>query len=419
MVKILAVKARSILDSRGNPTVECDIKTEKGLSRASVPSGASTGSHEAVELRDNAKAYLGKGVERAVKNVNTIIARALKGKDPTRQEEIDKLLIELDGTANKSKLGANAILSASLACARAGSAAKGVELFEHIQKISSTKKCTIPVPALNIINGGKHAGNKIDVQEYMIIPVKAKSFSHALQISSEIYHKLKETLKLRFGAYATNVGDEGGFAPPLNCIEEPLELITDTIIKLGYWKEVKLAMDVAATSFWKGNKYLVEGKETTADLLLERYEELAKTFPLVSIEDPFYEEDFEHFAQLHTKTDLQIVGDDLLCTNLSRIKKAAEHHSCNALLLKMNQIGTLSEALAAASYAKSRHWNVMVSHRSGETEDNFIADLCVGTASGQIKAGAPCRGERLAKYNQLLRLEEKGIKYAGKNLRFS
>ncbi|HLF54944.1 MAG TPA: phosphopyruvate hydratase [Candidatus Nanoarchaeia archaeon] len=412
MSKIITVRARQILDSRGNPTVECDIKTTDGVFRASVPSGASTGTHEAAELRDGGKAFLGKGVQKAVRNINITIARKIKGRQPV-QEEIDELMIKLDGTKNKSKLGANAILAVSMAVARAGAAARGMRLYEYIGKLYGTKKFTMPVPAFNIINGGKHAGNKIDIQEYLIMPVGAKSFAEAMQIGSEIYHTLKESLINNFGNKAINVGDEGGFAPPLTCIEEPFDYITNAIIKTGYWKKVKIGIDAAATTFWKHNAYYIEGQEYTTEELMEKYEQLADAYPLASIEDPFNEEDFESFAKLKKRVKAQIVGDDLLATNPARVQKAIMKKSCNCLLLKINQIGTITEALRAAKLAQKAGWNIMVSHRSGETGDCFIADLAVGMAAGQIKAGAPCRGERLAKYNQLLRIEEETkAKYA-------
>ncbi len=419
MPKILAIKARQILDSRGNPTVECDIKTSEGIFRASVPSGASTGIHEALELRDGGNPFLGQGVERAVKNINMIIAKKLKGKTII-QEEVDECMIKLDGTANKSRLGANAILAVSMATARA--AAAGRPLYEHIGELYENKKFTLPVPAFNIINGGKHAGNKLDIQEYMIMPIGAKNFSEALRIGSEIYHTLKKDLENHFGKTAINVGDEGEFAPPLTCMEEPFDYITDAIVKLGYWKKVKLAIDCASTTFWRDGVYYLEGQEYRPNELAEKYEELTNSYPLISIEDPYYEEDFENFAKLNKKLPIQIVGDDLLVTNPKRVQKAIVHDSCNCLLLKINQIGTITEALKAAQMTKKQDWNIMVSHRSGETEDSFIADLAVGIASGQIKSGAPCRGERLAKYNQLLRIEEQlGRKatYAGKTIRFS
>jgi len=420
MTKILAVKARQVLDSRGNPTVECDIKTEQGIFRASVPSGASTGVHEALELRDGGNPFLGNGVQRAVKNINLVLAKRLKGRTII-QEDIDELMIKIDGTTNKSKIGANAMLAVSMAAARAGAGEQ--PLYEYIGGLYENKKFTLPVPAFNIINGGKHAGNKLDIQEYMILPVGAKSFSEALQIGSEIYHTLKKNLENHFGKSAINVGDEGGFAPPLTCIEEPFDYITDTIIKLGYWKKVKLGIDCAATTNWRHGAYYLEGHEFKPSELAEKYEELVNNYPLVSIEDPYYEEDFDNFSKLNKKLkDTQIVGDDLLVTNPKRVQKAIVQDSCNCLLLKINQIGTITEALTASHMAMKHDWNVMVSHRSGETEDTFIADLAVGINAGQIKSGAPCRGERLAKYNQLLRIEEQlGRKatYAGKTIKFA
>jgi len=420
MAKILAVKARSIIDSRGNPTVECDIKTTDGIFRASVPSGASTGTNEALELRDGGKAFLGKGVQRAVNNINLILAKKLRGRNPAAQKEIDELMIKLDGTENKSKLGANATLAVSMALTRAGAAARKIPLYEFIARLHGTKKLAMPIPAFNIINGGKHAGNKLDIQEYMILPTGAKNFAEALRMGTEIYHTLKQNLENHFGKTAINVGDEGGFAPPLTCIEEPFDYITDAIIKLGYWKKVKLGIDCAATTFWKDKVYYLEGQEYKPQELAGKYEDLVNAYPIISIEDPFYEEDFANFASLNKKlTNTQIVGDDLLVTNPKRIKKAIAQKSCSCLLLKINQIGTITEALEAAQLAKKAGWNIMTSHRSGETEDSFIADLAVGIAAGQIKSGAPCRGERLAKYNQLLRIEEEtGASYAGKTVRF-
>lgn len=368
MAKILALKARSILDSRGNPTVECDLKTNDGVFRASVPSGASTGTHEAHELRDNGKEYLGMGVQRAVNNINLILAKKLKGR-AVGQKDIDEFMIKLDGTHNKSKLGANTILAVSMAAARAGAAAKKMPLYAYLGKLAGVKKFTMPVPSFNIINGGKHAGGKLDFQEYMIMPTKAKNFAEALRMGSEIYHVLKKNLENQFGKTAINVGDEGGFAPPLTCIEEPFDYITDAIIKLGYWKKVKLAIDCAATTFWKNGTYYLDGQELKPDALVNRYEELANGYPLISIEDPFYEEDFSNFAKLSKKLpNTQIVGDDLLCTNPERIQKAITRNSCNCLLLKMNQIGTITEALKAVQMAKKAGWRIMVSHRSGKQQ---------------------------------------------------
>jgi enolase len=419
MGAIKQIAAREIIDSRGNPTIECEMFSAKNSARASVPAGASTGVHEAHELRDGGRRYRGKGVLKAVRNVNTVIAKALAGKNPADQDAIDCLLRDIDCTPNKSKLGANAMLAASLAVCKLAAKEKETPLYEHIGSLYGNKKFTLPVPAFNIINGGKHAGNKLDFQEYMLLPVGAKSFSEAMQIGAEIYQELKELLEKRFGKPAINVGDEGGFAPPLTCIQEPLDFIADAAQNLGYWKKVAFGIDAAASTFHRKQRYIVEEREMDAIELMEKYIELIGAYPVASIEDPFHEDDFKHFAQLTRQIGkrVQIVGDDLLCTNPDRIRAAQNEGSCNALLLKVNQIGTLSEALQAARLAMHSNWNVMVSHRSGETTDCFIADLAVGIASGQIKAGAPCRGERLAKYNQLLRIEEqlgKKAAYAGR-----
>lgn len=420
MSTIKRIAAREILDSRGVPTVEVAMFSAKNSASASVPSGASTGVHEAVELRDGGKRYFGKGVLRAVKNVNTVIAKKLAGK-ALDQEKIDQLLVDLDGSPDKCELGANAILAVSLAACRLAAKEQGIPLYTHIAKMFGTKKAVLPVPAFNVINGGKHAGNKLDFQEYMLLPVGAKSFSEALQIGSEVYHELKQLLEKDFGKVAINVGDEGGFAPPLTCVEEPLDYLAQAVQNLGYWKKVAFGIDVAASTFYREQKYYVEGEQLSSADLLDKYLELVGAYPLISIEDPFHEDDFEGFAKLtrQLRKRAQVVGDDLLCTNPDRISAAAVRESCNALLLKVNQIGTLSEALDAAKLALAQKWNVMVSHRSGETTDCFIADLAVGIASGQIKAGAPCRGERLTKYNQLLRIEEelgKKASYAGRFL---
>jgi enolase len=416
MSVIKQIAAREILDSRGMPTVEVEVSSAKHVARASVPSGASTGVHEALELRDGGKRYHGKGVLQTVKNVNSVIAKALKGKNPADQHAIDQSLVNLDGTTDKSKLGANALLAVSLACCRLAAQEQDIPLHKHIAKLFGNKKTVLPVPAFNIINGGRHAGNKIDFQEYMLLPVGAKSFAEALQIGSEVYHELKIILETRFGRAAINVGDEGGFAPPLTCIHEPLDLIAEAVQNLGYWKKVAFGIDAAASAFHKGT-YLVEGEQWSSQDLLEKYLELISSYPLVSIEDPFHEEAFDDFARLTRQAGkrCQIVGDDLLCTNPERIRTAVARKSCTALLLKPNQIGTLSEALDSARLALGSEWNVMVSHRSGETTDCFIADLAIGLGTGQIKAGAPCRGERLAKYNQLLRIEQESkAKYAGR-----
>ncbi len=435
MSKIKAIKAREVLDSRGNPTVEVDVKVESKtgneIYRAIVPSGASTGTHEALELRDGEKRFFGKGVLKAVENVNSIIAKKVAGMNPEKQKEIDELMLKLDGTENKSKLGANAILGVSMAVTRAGAGSKKIPLYKHINELYSDSddkkrsknnndKFILPVPFMNVINGGKHAGNSLAIQEYMIAPVAARSFAEAMQLGCEVYHTLKEIIKAKYGKNAVNVGDEGGFAPPLSNVEEPLKLVQSAIDKLGYGKQIRIALDCAASEFYDEKKltYNVDGKELSSERLIDLYTDFAERYKLVSIEDPFDQEDFASYAELTksigksgknnnvNRDNVQIVGDDLLVTNVKRIKKAISVKACNALLLKVNQIGTITESLAAAKLSMDNRWNVMVSHRSGETEDSFIADLVVGIGSGEIKSGAPCRGERLAKYNQLLRIEE-------------
>ncbi|XP_053992265.1 enolase 2-like [Hylaeus volcanicus] len=441
MAVIKSIKAREILDSRGNPTVEVDLETADGLFRAAVPSGASTGIYEAVELRDKDKSrYLGKGVLKACSNVNDIIAPALIGKDVTHQKEIDLLLVEtLDGTKNewgwsKSKLGANAILAVSMAVCRAGAAAKRLPLYKYIATLNGTpmEKLIMPVPAFNVINGGSHAGNKLPMQEFMILPVGAKSFREALQIGAEVYHSLKLVIKKKYGLDATNVGDEGGFAPNISSDFEALDILVEAIEAANHTGKVKIGMDVAASEFFQK----VNGKEVynldfksekssrivSGDELTKIYKQFCEKYPMVSIEDPFDQDDWVHYQKM-TETlgkSIQIVGDDLLVTNCERIRKAQNVKACNALLLKVNQIGSVSEAISAAQMSRKNGWGVMVSHRSGETEDTFIADLVVGLGCGQIKTGAPCRSERLAKYNQLLRIEEElasSSKFAGVNFR--
>ncbi|HLD89023.1 MAG TPA: phosphopyruvate hydratase [Candidatus Nanoarchaeia archaeon] len=406
--KILQIKAREILDSRGNPTIEVDCITDYGTSRASVPSGASTGKHESLELRDNNSRFLGKGVQNAVDNVNKIIAPKLISRDCKQQREIDELMIGIDGTKNKAKLGANAILGVSLAVCKAASMNFEMPLYKYIAEIYENKKFILPVPAMNIINGGAHAGNQLDIQEYSIMPVGAKNFREAMQMGSEVYHTLKELLKKNYGTNSTNVGDEGGFAPPLNRVEDPLDLIEEAIKQRGYSKKIFTALDCAASQFFKNGLYVLNNKNFSAEELIDYYKTLTRSYSIISIEDPFAEEEFENFAMLKKELGkkIQIIGDDILVTNIERIKTAIENDSCSCLLLKVNQIGTLSEALDASKLAQNAGWNVQVSHRSGETEDNFIADLTVGIGNGQIKSGAPSRGERLAKYNQLLRIEE-------------
>ncbi|MBU0456590.1 MAG: phosphopyruvate hydratase [Nanoarchaeota archaeon] len=405
MSTITKIKAREILDSRGNPTIEVEVHTDNVHQTAAVPSGASTGIHEALELRDKTKRYLGKGVQKAARNVNKKIAPLLQNLDCSRQREIDSLMIEKDRTENKSRLGANAILGVSLACARAAAEEGNKFLFEYINILSATgKEMVMPRPFFNVINGGKHAGNNLAFQEFMISP-KANSFKEALRMGSEVYHILKEVIEKKYGKEATNVGDEGGFAPPVKKAEEALELLKAAIKKAGYTKNIEIAIDCAASEFYKNGHYYLHSK-MNKETLLTYYLHLIKKYPIISIEDPFEQEDFLSFAELKNRSKIQIVGDDLTVTNIERIEEAVKENSCNCLLLKVNQIGTLTEALDAVKLAYENGWKVMVSHRSGETEDTFIADLTVGIGCGMIKAGAPCRGERTAKYNQLLRIEE-------------
>ncbi|KAJ3216227.1 phosphopyruvate hydratase [Clydaea vesicula] len=426
------VFARQIFDSRGNPTVEVEVTTDKGIFRAAVPSGASTGVHEALELRDNdTSAYMGKGVQTACANVNNIVAPALvkENLDVTNQEAVDQFLLDLDGTKNKAKLGANAILGVSMAVCRAGAAEKNVPLYQHIGDLSgNSSPFVLPVPAFNVINGGSHAGNKLAMQEFMILPTGASNFSEAMKIGSEVYHHLKSVIKKKYGQDATNVGDEGGFAPNIQDNKEGLDLLVAAISKAGYTDKVKIGMDVAASEFYKEGKYDLNFKDANSDkskwlsgeALADLYKSFVKDYPIVSIEDPFDQDDFDSYNKLTKAVSIQIVGDDLTVTNPERIQMAIDQKACNGLLLKVNQIGTVTESIKAAKLSQSDGWGVMVSHRSGETEDTFIADLVVGLKTGQIKTGAPCRSERLAKYNQLLRIEEElGSKsvYAGVHFR--
>lgn len=438
MAAIEKIFARSIFDSRGNPTVEVDMWVDGVLSRASVPSGASTGAYEAVELRDDSNPrYMGKGVQTAVDNVNNIIAPTLIGMDPTDQKAIDEAMISLDGTENKGKLGANAVLGVSLAASKAGAAAKGVPLYRHFADLAGNDKLMMPVPCFNVINGGSHAGNKLAFQEYFVIPTGAKDFKDAMMIGSEVYHTLKGIIKKKFGGDATLIGDEGGFAPPCDC-RSGLELIMEAIDKAGYNGKCTVGLDVAASEFKK--KDTPSGKDAMYDLgmwdtvegeqpvlsaaeLTEFYGELMRDFPIVTIEDAFDEDDWENWSDFVAKNGeaVQVVGDDLTVTNPKKIKRAVDEKAANALLLKVNQIGSITEAIQAVKDAKSAGWGVMTSHRSGETEDTYIADLAVGLCTGQIKTGAPCRSERLSKYNQLLRIEEElgadAAPYAGTNFR--
>lgn len=400
---IAGIRAREILDSRGNPTIEVDITTEGGVTgSAAVPSGASTGIYEALELRDGGKRYGGKGVIKAIDAVIKTIQPKVKGMDVRCQKEIDEAIILLDGTENKSKLGGNAMLGVSLACARAAASSDGLRLYQYINKDAAL----LPVPFFNVINGGKHAANPLDFQEFMIAPVGAKSFREALQMGAEIYQILKKQLQKTYGNGAVNVGDEGGFAPPIKTPEDALDVLSKAIQEAGYKKEVKIGLDVASSTFYKDGFYTVSGKKYTTDELIELYRELVAKFPIISIEDPLHEEDFEGFVKATKLIPTQIVGDDLFVTNPKKLAKGIEMGACNALLWKVNQIGTLSEALEAATMAQKNKYGVMASHRSGDTEDPWVADLSVGIGSGQIKSGAPARGERTAKYNQLLRIEE-------------
>lgn len=410
----------------GNPTVEADVTTNKGTFRAAVPSGASTGIYEAVELRDGGDAWCGKGVAQAVANVNTAIAPALIGMDPTDQKAVDAKMNELDGTDNKGKLGANAILAVSMAVCKAGAAQKDVPLYKHIADLAGNAKLVLPVPSFNIINGGSHAGNALAMQEFMILPVGAATFTEAMRMGCEVYHALKGIIKKKYGQDACNVGDEGGFAPNIASNEEGLNLVNQAIEAAGYTGKVKVGMDVAASEFLKDGKYDLDfknkasdgSKALTGEELLGLYKKFCTDYPIVTIEDPFDQDDWDHTAAFTAEGLCQVVGDDLLVTNPARVKTAIEKKACNALLLKINQIGTITESIEAVRLAKEAGWGVMASHRSGETEDSFIADLAVGLATGQIKTGAPCRSERLAKYNQLLRIEaELGADavYAGDN----
>lgn len=430
-MSIQKIHARSIYDSRGNPTVEVDLYTDKGMFRAGVPSGASTGIHEALELRDNIKTeHLGKGVNQAVKNINEIIWPALQKEsfNVTNQEQIDRFMLALDGTKNKSKLGANAILGVSIAVCKAGAATKGVPLYRHIADLAGHKEIIMPVPAFNVINGGSHAGNKLAMQEFMLLPTGATNFREAMKIGSEIYHTLKNVIKAKYGLDACNVGDEGGFAPNIQDNMEGLELLKVAIEKAGYTGKVQIGMDVAASEFFENGNYNLDFKSkepnpalvVNADQLTQIYQDMIKNYPVVSIEDAFDQDDWAAWSKFQSQTPIQLVGDDLTVTNTERIKTAIEKKACNCLLLKVNQIGSVTESIESCKLAQSSGWGVMVSHRSGETEDSFIADLVVGLGTGQIKTGAPCRSERLAKYNQMLRIEEElgaSAKFAGVNFR--
>ena len=406
--KIKNVEAIEILDSRGNPTVEVTIGLEDGaLGTAAVPSGASTGAHEAVELRDGDKSrYYGKGVLKAVANVNGEIAKAVQGLDAGDQEKIDRTMIELDGTENKSKLGANAILGVSMASARAAAASAGVSLYRHL---GGDKANVLPVPMMNIINGGRHADFNIDLQEFMIQPLGAKSFSEALRAGAEVYHALKKVLKKK--GYNTGVGDEGGFAPALKSNAEAIEVIVEAISAAGYepGKDIYICLDPASSEIFENGKYLLrsEKRELSSEQMADYYAELVGKYPITSIEDGMAEDDWDGWVDLCKKIGdkVQLVGDDLFVTNTRRLQKGLELKAANSILIKVNQIGTLTETFEAIELARSNGWTAVVSHRSGETEDTTIADLVVACGTGQIKTGAPARSERVCKYNQLLRIE--------------
>ena len=410
MERIEAVSARQILDSRGNPTVEVEVILEDGsFGRAAVPSGASTGEFEAIELRDKVKErYLGKGVETAVKNVNTVIAAALTGMDATEQRLIDSALIELDGTPNKGRLGANAILGVSMAVARAAADSCYLPLYRYLGGASA---CRLPLPMMNILNGGAHAANNVDLQEFMIMPRGAESFRECLRMGAEVFHSLASVLKAK--GMSTAVGDEGGFAPDLKSNEEALDLIMAAIEKAGYrpGEDVAIALDPASSSFYRDGAYVFhksDGSRKSSNEMIAFYEGLISKYPIVSIEDGLDENDWDAWRLFTTKLGdrIQIVGDDLFVTNTERIGRGLNERSANAVLIKLNQIGTLTETLEAIEMAHRAGWNTIISHRSGETEDTFIADLSVAVGSGQIKTGSVCRSERIAKYNQLLRIEE-------------
>ena len=406
MSAIIYILGRQILDSRGNPTVEVEVGLESGvITAAAVPSGASTGSREALELRDGEQSWHGKGVTKAVENINEIIAPELEGLESLDQMYIDQIMLEIDGTDNKSKLGANAILGVSMAVARASAEELGVPLFFYLGGVNAH---ILPVPLMNVINGGAHADNNLEIQEFTIVPAGFDSFSAAYQAGSEIYHTLKKILKER--GLSTAVGDEGGFAPNLKTHAEALEILVEAIEKTGYkpGEQVFLAIDAAASEFFKDGKYQFEGKSRTSGEMIEYYRGLIDKFPIVSIEDGLAEGDWEGWAKMRSELGdrIQLVGDDIFVTNPKIIARGIEENVANAVLIKLNQIGTVTETLQAVEMAHRAGWNTVISHRSGETADTFIADLAVAVNSGQIKTGAPCRIERVEKYNQLLRIEE-------------
>jgi len=420
-MKIQRVHAREVLDSRGQPTVEVEVTLKNGvIGRATVPSGASTGVHEAVELRDGGKRFLGKGVARAVAHVNERIAPRLRGKEAKEQGEIDRIMVDLDGSPNKGKLGANAILGVSLAVAHAQARAQGISLYRYLGGAAAK---TLPVPMLNVLNGGVHADNNVDVQEFMIVPYGMKSFAEALRAAAEIFLTLKKVLHDR--ALSTSVGDEGGFAPRVKSNAEAIEILLEAILQAGYKPglQVALALDVASSAFFEDGKYVFKKSDGLArgrEEMVRLYEDWVRQYPIISIEDGFAEDDWDGWRMMTQALgkSIQLVGDDIFVTNMARLQQGIDSGVANSILIKVNQIGSLTETLETMALAKSAGYTTVISHRSGETEDVTIADLAVATDAGQIKTGAPCRGERTAKYNQLLRIEEelgKRAVYAGKN----
>ena len=424
MSEILKIKAREILDSRGDPTVEVEIKTLKGVFRSMTPSGASAGKHEALEIRDNDNSrYLGKGTLKVIKNINDIIAPKIIGLNCRHQESIDSLMIELDGTDNKEKLGANAILPISMAVTKAGASEKNLPLYSYISEMFGIISHKIPIPMCNIINGGKHAGQENSFQEHMIMPTGAKSFSEGIRHVSETYHHLSKVLYKKFGSSGILVGDEGGFAPSdLSNVDDRFDFILKAIDNAGYNKMIKIALDPASSEFFYDGIYKIGNKSFSGGEMVDLYVDLCNKYPIVSIEDGLAEDDWDSWIEITKKlgNKVQIVGDDLFVTNTKRIKKGIELNAANSVLIKLNQIGTVTETLNAIKMANDEGWTSIISHRSGETEDTFIADLAVGTSAGQIKTGAPSRSDRTSKYNQLLRIEEeigKEAEYPGIDFR--
>jgi len=432
---IADVRGREIIDSRGNPTVEVDLTLSDGaVHTASVPSGASTGIYEAVELRDGGSRYMGKGCLRAVKNVDTVLRDAVLGRDPADQGALDAAMLAADGTPNKGHVGANAILGVSIAASKAGAAARGVPLWQHYADLAGNERPdTLPVPCFNVINGGEHAGNALAFQEFFVIPTGAETFSEGMQIGCEVFHNLKAVIQAKFGGDATLIGDEGGFAPPCD-VESGLSMIMEAADRSGHLNKISVGLDVAASEFKvkDQNQYDLDFKTPAAtrdasallhgDELIAMYEKMIADYPIVTVEDPFDQDDWDNWIKFCGKVgkDVQVVGDDLTVTNPIKIREAVDRGAANCLLLKVNQIGSITESIDAVKLSKQNGWGVMTSHRSGETEDTIIADLAVGLCTGQIKTGAPCRGERLAKYNQLLRIEEQlggGAVYPGAGFR--